>query len=653
MPDASTHPSSALGSQSRTTLLFPAIPQIRETLPGFLLRCVTRNHLGTPVQFMRQVGIELTGDYLGRLQANQDLIASAVGLTKRDLEGLWGTEPPEADGRRRLGGVFLRPDLVEQSRRRVPPSIKRGDCDDARWMIKPFGFCPRTWEVLIDECPNKWCARPLTWPLAEAIDQCRHCGTPLSEAPRAYVPPAARPALKWVAGLFSECAATRKRAMSAVPMAFTVQTETDVFELLLAFRRAWLLLNKHDLAEGEEVEQHLAPVWCAWRHAAQFMLEYPRSLWDEEQNSRLGRPSQIKAWTRIRRDTRVPVVRQQLSMVLAAAREPDPLRLAPISRPLPNTKVRAITFAAHVGVSPGAIAQLVEAKLLTPVSTTGRQRQHHHFDADDARRIRNEIELRMSWRRFTIATKLPRVAIEQLLASGCLLPVTSPITEAIYGDRQLQREVADELIRRINNLPELVGSEEWLPLSTAFQGVGGREKPWAPVVMAAINGKLDGLVGWSETGRGSSLVLNPVTARTLIMGGPDATAWFSFRKEDYGSFYRDWLKPGEVAERLNCSAVDLPFLEERGHLCPIPKREKTVYHRGQVDEFSRLWMTTREAAARLELEPKHVWQTLERHHLRTSLGQGFHKRDELEALVVMEAALQRSQAIQRRDGPRG
>lgn len=651
MRDDSLTPTAVLPTRQKKGLLFPATPQPGETLPGFIVRCVSQNHLGTPVQFMRQVGLDLSGDYLRRLQASQDLVARAVGLMKQDLEGLWGVELPEADGRRRLGGVFLRPDLVEQSRRRVPPSVKSGDCDDARWMIRPFGFCPRTWEVLVDRCPNKWCSKPLTWPMAEAIDRCRHCGTPTSEALRISVPPAARPALSWVASLFSECDATRMRAMSKVPVAFDVHTETDVFELLLAFRRAWLLLNKHDVAEDKGVNLPPSHVWAAWQHAAQFMLDYPRSLWDEQQDLSQGKRFRLhQIWARIRRDTRIPLVRQQLGMILAEGDEPNPLRVAPMFRRLTEEKVPTSILAAHLGVQPGTIAQLVDADFLVPLPSTGGKRKLFH--ASDARRIRNEIELRISWRRFTSATKLPRIAIEQLLASGGLLPFESPMAELIYCDRQLQAAVADDLIDRLNRLPALEGAEQWLPLSEAFRGVGGRDKPWAPVVMAAINGELDGLIGWPRFSPGGSLMINPTTARTLIMGGPEATTWFSFEAGDYGRYYRDWLKPGEVIERLNCSAVDLRYLEAQGHLWPTPKAEKTIYRREYVDEFSRMWMTTREAAARLGVEPRHVWQTLERHHMRNSLGNGFHQRDELEPLVAMEVVSQRSRSRQRRVGPR-
>lgn len=77
-------------------LLFPVEPQPNETLLGFVVRCVERNRLGTPVSFMRAVGLELKakGDFLNRLQAELPALAQALSMRVASLDGLWGTEPP-------------------------------------------------------------------------------------------------------------------------------------------------------------------------------------------------------------------------------------------------------------------------------------------------------------------------------------------------------------------------------------------------------------------------------------------------------------------------------------------------------------------------------------------------------------------------------
>ena len=148
-------------------LLFPVEPQPNETLLGFVVRCVERNRLGTPVSFMRAVGLELKakGDFLNRLQAELPTLAQALSMSAASLDGLWGTQPMTEDRKRRLGGVWLRPALVEQSTRRTPPGIDPGEPDDARWMIRPIAFCSTRWVMLINRCPSRWCGSARArWP---------------------------------------------------------------------------------------------------------------------------------------------------------------------------------------------------------------------------------------------------------------------------------------------------------------------------------------------------------------------------------------------------------------------------------------------------------------------------------------------------------
>ena len=82
-------------------LLFPMEPQPNETLLGFVVRCIERNRLGTPVSFMRAVGLELKakGDFLHRLQAELPTLAQAFSMPVASLDRLWGTEPLTEDRR--------------------------------------------------------------------------------------------------------------------------------------------------------------------------------------------------------------------------------------------------------------------------------------------------------------------------------------------------------------------------------------------------------------------------------------------------------------------------------------------------------------------------------------------------------------------------
>lgn len=134
-------------------------------------------------------------------------------------------------------------------------------------------------------------------------------------------------------------------------------------------------------------------------------------------------------------------------------------------------------------------------------------------------------------------------------------------------------------------------------------------------------------------------------ARTIIMGGPSSAPWFGFESNQYKGSARDWLSPGETASYLNCSAVEISYLFEKGHLLPIPGEERTRYRRREIEEFSEAWMNTREAAARMGVMPRHLWRHLEAYDLKSSLGRGFHKRDELERIVEKEVRARRVQSL--------
>ena len=639
----------AIAAPPTPRLLFPVEPRPHETLLGFIVRCVERNRLGTPVTFMRAVGLDVKakGDFLTRSQAELPALAQAFSMSADALETLWGAEPLDEDRKRRLGGVWLRPALVEQARRRAPPSFKAGQSDDARWMIKPIGFCSARWEFLIDRCPNSWCAKTLTWPRADSLHLCRHCGTPLAKAVRRTVPRQYRPSLEWMMALFSEDEALRQEAFRRVPPSFEIDTPTEVFELLLALRCAFRISGAKpedeepsdefdDPGDDDELRH--------WVAAVRFLLEYPRSHWDILQRRFSDDCTKFHtAMRRIGHNSNVPIVRSEF----------DRLNRGVHNRPTADrsrgrgmtSKISARRAANELGVTPGTLKQLVEAQLLSRIGSLRARYEVSLFAEADIQSLQSACAAATSYRRFQTMTDLPAIAVEQLVALGLLEHRVDPAVQVLKGDRLLSARSVKAFLTQFDNVPQRYNAPGWIRLQDAFMGVGGREKPWGPVLASWLSGSLPGgLVNVGDFGA-PTLAIYTGVARTIVMGGPSSTPWFSFEFSDYNGFSRNRLSPGETAAHLNCSAVEMSYLRDNGHLLPIKGEERTLYQRRDVEEFGRVWMSSREAAMRMGASAKYMWREIESYGLKVQLGRGFYSRDELEPIVDEEVRLRRLKAI--------
>lgn len=629
MADVSTVASGGVQTYSGRRLLFPVEPTAGETLLSYLVRCVERNHLQSPVQFLRQAEIDLSisGDLLSRLQRSLSVLATVLGVPHETLAKLWGSEPLDELGRRRLGGVFLRPHLIDQARRWVRPGLTKLDGDQAIWMLRHFDFCPISWDILLRSCPNRFCGKPLTWPRADTLRRCRHCREPLASAGQEKVAKRYRAALSWLTSLFDENAETRRAAMLRVPTALPLRSETDVYEFVLAIVRARQLLGGASPDETEASVGHQALF-----DGASFVLDYPRSRWDLRQERSPGaRDNLYGILARIARDTAVPVVRNALMDILVDS----PLVLLRQDRRPPPGELTSRGAASLLGVPPGDVKRLVEAGFLSPLSSSGTQRKQYLFDYGIVEEMRTELTAGMSARRAAQLLGMPVYIIPQLMALNMLRPQPSKVSMFLRGDPRVCTEGVETLAHWLETLPVVAPSREWVSLSEAFMAVGGRDKPWGPVLKAVLLGELPcGLVLASSPYQGDVLSIARITARAFVAGGPASQSPLAFSYQTLGVGGPPLMTPGEVMDYLNCSAVEISWLRERGLLVPREWTSSTSYDRVGVEDFGRRWMSTREAAARLEVEPRGLWRVIEAYPIEPGLGRGFYSRSDLENVVL-------------------
>lgn len=626
MPDGDTILPAMAQSVMGKSLLFPISPQPGETLLGFLVRSVDHNYLPGPCPILSEleVDLRLKGDCLGRLATNVPLLAEILGQRLEDVRRLWGGEAMSG-GRRRLGGVWLRPHLIFSSHRRLPRKLLPGTPDRALWMVRHLGFCPESWEILVERCPRPWCGKRLTWSSANALHLCAWCGAGVGEAKRRIVPAKDRPALQWLVGLFDDDDEVVEQALKRLPPIFELESATETYELLIALAKPMQLFRG---VKNSRAVVNLVDVARACRH----LLEFPRSNWDLQQLERDVRSDFRERLERVAQHSTQPAVQREARRLLDYGRARARSKAVRI---LPLRWLSLTESAAMIGVERGDVRRLVDAGLVTANDGGGgRQRQHSVLQRREVERIKTRIRERMSWRAFCHASGLPKIAIEQMLAADLLRPKDDPLVTELFGDRQLERRSAELLLERARKVSQ-DDESDWVPLSHAMRGVGGREKPWARVIQAGFDGDLPGGFRCDEAKPGMlHLKVHPITARRLIMGGPSALTPFDFQPGDLGEYWRLDLTPGEVELHLNCTAQDVTWLRSRKLISPNnEKGTPTSYARPDVEALGREYITTREIAARLDLKAKDVWQSLQGLAVGGAVGQGFYRRDAVETLL--------------------
>lgn len=87
-------------------------------------------------------------------------------------------------------------------------------------------------------------------------------------------------------------------------------------------------------------------------------------------------------------------------------------------------------------------------------------------------------------------TDLPAIAVEQLVALGLLEHRVDPAVQVLKGDRLLSATSVKAFLTRFDNVPQRYNAPGWIRLQDAFMGVGGREKPWGPVLASWLSGRL-------------------------------------------------------------------------------------------------------------------------------------------------------------------
>lgn len=161
-----------------------------------------------------------------------DAIVSNLGVER---DALQRTMIHREGDNLRVGPFVVRTQDIDQTHRRVCPAVLRNDALQGRspyqrlnWAIRVLRFDADSGGSIIDRCG---CGRDLLWRETTRIDECPSCGCLLWEAAPSDRECQDGEAVRFLNQLFSDRAARRQEARSALPSEISEWTEADLLEL--------------------------------------------------------------------------------------------------------------------------------------------------------------------------------------------------------------------------------------------------------------------------------------------------------------------------------------------------------------------------------------------------------------------------------------
>jgi len=579
------------------SILFPLEPMLDESIRGYLARVADWNCLDSRTDLLRFAGLtyvrrDLSDRISTELSSVSDVLGIRDGALRRILNPTVGGNPEVVDY---FGLPSQRRRFEIKGRRVSPASLARSAHHRARWQIRLLPFCPESWEHLIDTCPSSTCGKPLRWAGCLEIDRCEHCDFDLKLATPATVPADLRETLSFVGDLVHPAPEVRAKALARLPPPLNEVAAHDVFEVLCVVTRSVTPEHIKLTTSAQFDTTYLAL-------AAQVLLDYPATFDRLAEAGRNADHRILPLFAKLRRRAKEKAGVQKaliLSMVdRAETAHHGPARVAKM-----REEEGEWTFhrsAVWLGISLFEFNKVVAAGLATPAPRKGRVRNISWIKPGQVHPLSIGLRRRMETAEFVQSYQLPLAGVEQLVSLGLLEPCTEPIVQLLYPGFQLDRVSVLGFVDRLAEalappLPDSVALED------VFHGVGGGEKPWGPVIQAALDERIPGGLGIEPGER--------LQFQRLTISRQFAWEFLAGRYSDLLALPRrsKLLDPAadfsriEAERYLNCFPRDLAWLISGRHISSYSNGQ--FVGRAKVEKLARKLISAREISWRWRVSP--------------------------------------------------
>ncbi|MDH7971297.1 hypothetical protein QH494_03815 [Sphingomonas sp. AR_OL41] len=509
-----------------------------ESFNGAIARWAAENDVERMIDVTRAAGLvhphrQTAGraepEGIAAISAEMDVCIGALAVLATPLDG------PDLGqhSRRLLNGVSVPSALLETRRRRIAPAAFAPPPVDelaappphhrALWDFRLLPACTETWQYLVHRCGNDDCG-DLGWHHTPGIDLCEHCMGELADTPAGDVEPELRECLAHVAGLVHHDPARRAASLALLSPAIAdmgAPVAIDLVYRLLPVITPGLPSPPHSLANADPRTLAIAVV-AAWKFATD---------WPHGALAHIGNLVSRRA-TRHSDGNRGETMRfLDMGRLLGLRPEVEDLAAAlrwelDIKGPHGATLERATRTSSEavqlLSVGSQLVARFRRSGALATIPVLVHGTLQPRLSADDLELVADGISRRIGVDTLQSRFGISHHGVEQLEALGLIHLLRHPYFEARYTARQVDMDSVVDLERALADAAASGDPDRCTrPLVDAMKAVGGRMKPWGPVLDAIRLNRIPVSLTDGNGPLSSRLLIDPgsiglVTAATFV-----------------------------------------------------------------------------------------------------------------------------------------
>lgn len=588
-----------------------------EALDGYIARVCAAHHFPRLAELTQVGGAAISKRQHAVFCSHEGLVALAHCL-QIDPDTLIHHAPawtPKGKTLSFFGETLPKSYLHFTFRRYSPASLRASPHHRGLWTLGIFPFCEESWEYLLDCCPNTSCNHRLEWRRTLGVDLCDFCGEPLIRAEAVVVPEEYRDSLRLLVGLIHPDPARQKESRAHLPERLAGLEGGELLELACALAsvidyRTTQPLRTRTVRLGAAATLVTAALAQTWPLLAGWPGKLEAVLADKinanAKNRGDGNKGASCRFLSAKRISLLPsrtanVVEEFIQQCLSGHERgytgPEAIRRC-------GAKLTALVRMRRAGEIP-SILMLKGNRLLVLFDRVS-------IDAlGEMHKTRNPVE------RASNGLGIPAYALRELVWRGEVEAGTAPPGRGSWPT--VQQASLETFIDRLSRQLEAADETYAVRLSDLMIGLGGRPKPWAGVLTAISQDRLDAAIEEGD---------RPMAQRIRLKGRASLDA--SIVAEDAGMNWSDVpVSKRECAEILGVSPN---YFSQFADYMLGPGALFRQLKMPQALELAKTYIGMGEMAQRLGVHVQSVRHLVERRGVRTAM-RGFCFRDSAEKLI--------------------